>query len=59
MTANSLLSLSFDQASQPSVFLDQIRTSAEEDLRADIVAAGTNPLGSVLAGQNSSWKTGS
>lgn len=50
MTANSLLSLSFDQASQPSVFLDQIRVSAEEDLRADIVAAGTKPLGTALAG---------
>ncbi|MFT6862743.1 MAG: hypothetical protein ACJAVK_001302 [Akkermansiaceae bacterium] len=46
----SPLALPFELASQPTSFLAQIRASAEDEIRADIRAAGTKPLGVALAG---------
>lgn len=50
MTTNSPLSLPFELATQPSQFLEQIQTAAEEELRSDILEVGTKPLGVALAG---------
>lgn len=49
MTTSSPLSLPFELASEPTRFLAQIRESAESEVRADIIAAGTKPLATALA----------
>lgn len=50
MTTLSPLALPFELASQPLRFLEQIRLSAEDEIRAEIQAVSTKPLGLALAG---------